>query len=127
MNYLTVIILVFSVLGALDRIVGNRFGLGKEFEKAFMLLGTMALSMIGMIVISPFIVELMKPLSEFLVNSLHIDPSIIPASLFANDMGGAALSVEMAMDDKLGLYNALVVSSMMGWQYHSQFLLHLEL
>ena len=82
MNYLTVIILVFSVLGALDRIVGNRFGLGKEFEKAFMLLGTMALSMIGMIVISPFIAGLMKPLSEFLVNSLHIDPSIIPASLF---------------------------------------------
>ncbi len=114
MNYLTVIILVFSVLGALDRIVGNRFGLGKEFEKAFMLLGTMALSIIGMIVISPFIAELMKPLSEVLVNSLHIDPSIIPASLFANDMGGAALAVEMAMDDKLGLYNALVVSSMMG-------------
>ncbi|MBE7031337.1 MAG: ethanolamine utilization protein EutH [Ruminococcaceae bacterium] len=114
MNYLTVIILVFSVLGALDRIVGNRFGLGKEFEKAFMLLGTMALSIIGMIVISPFIAELMKPLSEFLVSSLHIDPSIIPASLFANDMGGATLAVEMAMDDKLGLYNALVVSSMMG-------------
>ena len=48
MNYLTVIILIFSMLGALDRIFGNRLGLGKEFEKAFMLLGAMALSMIGM-------------------------------------------------------------------------------
>lgn len=114
MNYLTVIILIFSVLGALDRIIGNRFGIGKEFEKAFMLLGTMALSMIGMIVISPFIAEIMKPLSEACANLLHIDPSIIPASLFANDMGGASLSVEMALDDKIGMYNALVVSSMMG-------------
>ncbi len=114
MNYLTTVILIFSVLGALDRVLGNRFGIGKEFEKAFMLLGTMALSMIGMIVVSPMIADVMKPVSEFLSGTLHIDASIIPASLFANDMGGAALSVEMAGNEKTGLFNALVVSSMMG-------------
>jgi len=114
MNYLTIIILIFSVLGALDKIFGNRFGIGKEFEKAFMLLGAMALSMIGMIVISPLIADVMKPVSEFLSSVLHIDSSIIPASLFANDMGGATLAVEMASDGNLGLYNALIVSSMMG-------------
>ena len=114
MNYLTIVILIFSVLGALDRILGNRLGMGKEFEKAFMLLGTMALSMIGMIVVSPFIANVMRPVSEFLSDILHIDSSIIPASLFANDMGGASLATEMASDEKTGLYNALVVSSMMG-------------
>lgn len=114
MTYLTVIILIFSVLGALDRIFGNRLGVGKEFEKAFMLLGTMALSMIGMIVISPFIADIMKPVSALLSDILHIDPSIIPASLFANDMGGASLAAEMAVNKKTGLFNALVVSSMMG-------------
>jgi len=113
-NYLTTVILIFSVLGALDRVLGNRFGFGKEFEKAFMLLGTMALSMIGMIVVSPMIADVMKPLSEFLSGTLHIDASIIPASLFANDMGGAALSAEMAGSEQTGLFNALVVSSMMG-------------
>ncbi len=114
MNLLTIIMLIFSVLGAIDRILGNRFGMGKEFEKAFMLLGAMALSMIGMIVVSPFIAEIMKPVSVFFSNVLHIDSSIIPASLFANDMGGASLAVEMAANEKTGLYNALVVSSMMG-------------
>lgn len=114
MNFLTIIILVFSVLGALDRILGNRFGIGKEFEKAFMLLGAMALSMIGMIVIAPLIANIMKPVSGFLSGILHIDSSIIPASLFANDMGGAPLAVEMAANEKTGLFNALVVSSMMG-------------
>ncbi len=114
MNYLTIIIVIFSVLGALDKIFGNRFGLGKEFDKAFMLLGTMALSMIGMIVIAPFIAEIMMPLSNLFTNVLHIDPSIIPASLFANDMGGAPLAVEMATNEKIGMFNALVVSSMMG-------------
>ena len=114
MNYLTIVILIFSVLGALDRIFGCRFGIGKEFEKAFLLLGTMSVSMIGMIVISPLIADLMKPVSELLSNTLHIDPSIIPASLFANDMGGATLSTQMANNKEIGLFNALVVSSMMG-------------
>ena len=33
MDAVTAVMLVFSVIGALDRIIGNRFGLGKEFEK----------------------------------------------------------------------------------------------
>lgn len=114
MRYLTIIVLIFSVVGALDRIFGNRFGIGEEFEKAFNLLGAMALSMIGMIVISPFIAELMRPVSVLMKEILHIDASVIPASLFANDMGGATLATEMATNWELGRFNALVVSSMMG-------------
>lgn len=114
MNVLTYIILIFSLLGALDRIFNNHFGLGKEFEKGFILFGNMALSMIGMITIAPFIADILKPLFDFFSNSLHIDSSIIPASLFANDMGGASLAAEVASDKGIGLFNALVVSSMMG-------------
>ena len=114
MIYFTIVVLIFSVLAALDRIFGGKLGLGKEYERAFNLLGAMSLSMIGMIVISPVIADMLKPISEFLSNTLHIDASIIPASLFANDMGGAPLSVEMASNKEIGLFNALVVSSMMG-------------
>ncbi len=49
MNVLSIIMLVFAILGALDRIIGNKLGLGAEFEKGFMLLGNMALTMIGLI------------------------------------------------------------------------------
>lgn len=114
MNALTIIILIFSILGAADRILGNRFGLGKEFEKGFILFGNMALSMIGMIIISPFIANILSPFLNLLSSALHIDPSIIPASLFANDMGGASLSVNVAQDPLLGSFNGLVVSAMMG-------------
>ncbi|MBQ8642894.1 MAG: ethanolamine utilization protein EutH [Clostridia bacterium] len=114
MNIITIIMVVFSMLGALDRIFGSRFGLGKEFERGFHLFGTMALSMIGMIVISPWIADLLSPAFDMVWTLLHIDPSVIPASLFANDMGGAPLSVEIARDADIGLFNALVVSSMMG-------------
>ena len=114
MSFITVIIIIFSVLGALDRIFGNRFGLGKEFERGFELFSAMALTMIGLIVIAPALGSWLKPVFEGFYTLLHIDPSVIPALLFANDMGGAALSTEIAKDALIGGYNAYVVSSMMG-------------
>lgn len=114
MNFVAVFMSVFAVIGAIDRIIGNRFGLGEKFEKGFMLLGTMALSMIGMIIISPLIATALKPFFDLVEHLFGIDPSVIPAILFANDMGGAPLSVEVASNTEIGLFNALVVSSMMG-------------
>lgn len=113
-SFVAIIMTVFSILGAIDRMLGNRFGLGKEFERGCMLLGVMALSMIGMIIISPFIAELLSPVFDFVYNVFGIDPSVIPASLFANDMGGAPLSQEICKNQEIGMFNALVVSSMMG-------------
>ena len=114
MNVISIIMLVFAMLGALDRILGDRFGLGKEFEKGFNLLGAMALSMIGMITITPLIAELLRPCFDGLYNLLGIDPSILPASILANAMGGDPLSREMMKDERVGMLHALVTSSMMG-------------
>ncbi len=114
MNALTFVILIFSILGGIDYAFGSKLGIGKEFERGFMMLGTLALAMIGMIIVAPLIADLLRPFFDFVYNTLHLDPSLIPASLFANDMGGAPLATEVAKDEKIGLYNALVVSSMMG-------------
>lgn len=114
MSALTWVMAIFSLLGAADRIFGNRLGLGKEFERGLMLLGTMALSMIGMLVLAPVLAELLRPMLEAMARVLPFDPSIVPASLFANDMGGAPLSYEVAQNAEVGAFNAMVVSSMMG-------------
>ncbi len=114
MNFVSLFMLVFAILGGLDRIFGNRLGLGKQFERGFMLFGTMALSMIGMIILSPAIADLLSPALSFFSNTLHIEPSIIPATFFANDMGGAPLAESLSVNKELGMFNALVVSSMMG-------------
>ncbi len=114
MSPITVVVLAFSLLGALDRIFGNKLGLGKEFERGFELFGAMSLSMIGMIIVAPALGVWLKPLFEGFYNIFKIDPSIIPASLFANDMGGTSLSLEIFKNKDVGLYNAFVVSSMMG-------------
>ena len=114
MSVLNIILLSFSALAALDRIFGSRLGLGKEFDRAFHLIGTMVLSMIGMIVLAPALGAWLSPYFEIFYSVLRIDPSVIPASIFANDMGGASLSLEIAKSGKVGAFNAYVVSSMMG-------------
>ena len=114
MNILNIIVAVFALLGCIDRMLNNRFGLGEEFERGFHLFGSLALSMIGMIVMVPLLADVMQPMLAFLYQTLGVEPSIIPTSLIANDMGGAALAVQVAADPALGMFNGLVVSCMMG-------------
>ena len=109
-----IVILVFAVIGGLDYIFGGRLGLAKEFVNGLMLMGTMLISMQGMIVIAPLLADWLSPVFGFVRDFLHMDPSIIPASLFANDMGGAPLAKEIMTSSDIGMFNALVVSSMMG-------------
>lgn len=114
MNVITIVVLIFSVVGAIDYLIGNKIGVGEEFKKGFSLFCPMALTMLGMIVIAPAIGVWLTPIFEGFYNLFGIDPSIIPASLFANDMGGMQLAQSLSKSDSIGNYNAFVVSSMMG-------------
>jgi ethanolamine transporter len=114
MNVISIIILVFFIIGAVDRLFNNRFGIGEEFEKGFALFAPMALSMLGMLVVAPAIGVWLTPFFDWFYGVFGIDPSIIPASLFANDMGGVALSLEINKNVTIGEFNAYIVSSMMG-------------
>ena len=114
MSPITVVVLLFSVIGAVDYLFGNKIGVGKEFEKAFALFCPMALSMLGMIVLAPAIGAWLMPVFEGFYKIFRLDPSVIPASLFANDMGGATLAQTICKSKPMGDFNAFVVSSMMG-------------
>ena len=114
MNAITVVVLLFSILGAVDKLLGDRFGLGKEFERAFSLFTPMVLSMLGILVLAPALGVWLMPAFDGFYAFFGIDPSIIPASLFANDMGGMTLAQAVCKTEGVGDYNAFVVSSMMG-------------
>ncbi len=114
MNVLTIIILAFSMLGIVDKLLGNKFGLGKEFEKGFALFAPMVFSMLGMLVIAPALGVWLTPFFDWFYSVFKIDPSVIPASLFANDMGGMTLAQSICKSETIGNFNAFVVSSMLG-------------
>ena len=114
MNVITVIVLIFSIIGALDKLFGNKLGMGKEFGRAFSLFTPMATSMLGVLIVAPGLGAWLAPAFAGFYNLFGLDPSIIPASLFANDMGGMTLAKEICKSQTIGDFNAFVVSSMMG-------------
>ena len=113
MEVLQWIFAVFAVIGAFDRIIGNRLKLGEEFEKGIVASGTLSLAMVGMICIAPTLADLLGPVFEPVSRLTGIDMSFI-GSFIANDMGGAAISSALAGDETLGGFNGLVVASMLG-------------
>ncbi len=108
------IMVVFAVLGAIDRIIGNKFGLGEQFEEGIMAIGALALSMVGIIALAPVIATLLKPIVVPVYNFLGADPAMFAGTILANDMGGASLAAELASSEDAGLFGGLIVGSMMG-------------
>lgn len=108
------IMAVFALLGAADRILGNRFGLGKEFEEGILAMGSLAVAMIGVITLAPVLAALLKPIVVPVFGLLGADPAMFAGTLLACDMGGAALAREMALDPQAGLLGGLLAGSMLG-------------
>ena len=76
----------FMLLATVDRVIGNRFGVGNEMEKGVMLLGTMTLSMVGMIVLAPVIANWIMPvLNPLKVPNLKPLPAACGAVLMRDD------------------------------------------
>lgn len=102
-----------AVLGGLDRILGNRFGLGKRFEEGFELLGATALSMAGIICLVPLLtLGLEKTIVPFW-KLLGLDPAML-GGIIAIDMGGFQLAVELAADPKVVSYAGILVAATLG-------------
>lgn len=78
-----------AVLGGVDRILGNKFGLGEQFEKGFMLLGPMALSMAGMICLAPVLADALGRVIVPFYQLIGVDPAMFGA-LLAIDMGATS-------------------------------------
>ena len=108
------LMVIFAVLGAIDRIIGNKFGLGEQFEEGIMAIGSLALSMVGIIALAPVIANLLKPVVVPVYNFLGADPAMFAGTILANDMGGASLAQELASNPDAGLFGGLIVGSMMG-------------
>ena len=108
------IMAVFLVLGALDRIAGNRFGLGEKFEEGIQAMGALALAMIGILCLAPVLSDLLRPVVVPVYTFLGADPAMFAGTILANDMGGAALARELALTEEAGQFGGLIVGAMLG-------------
>ena len=108
------IMVAFMVLGAVDRILGNRWGYGAQFEEGFMAMGALALAMIGVICLAPVLNVVLTPALAPVYNAIGADPAMFAGTLLANDMGGYPLAQQMTTDPDIANFSGLILGSMMG-------------
>lgn len=113
-SILIAVMAAFAVLGALDRIFGNRIGLGKQFEEGILAMGALALAMVGIISFSPVLANLLRPVVVPVYTFLGADPAMFAGSLLACDMGGGALARELATDKSVADLGGVICGSMLG-------------
>ena len=77
-------------------------------------MGSLALSMIGIICLAPVLAGLLRPVVVPLYSFLGADPAMFAGTILANDMGGAPLAKELALTPEAGQFGGLIVGSMLG-------------
>ena len=111
---LIAVMAIFAVLGALDLILGNRFGIGKEFEAGILAMGSLAMAMIGVITLAPVLAAVLKPVVVPVFSFLGADPAMFAGSILACDMGGGALAAQMTDNRDAALLGGVLTGSMLG-------------
>lgn len=102
-----------ALIGGMDYILGNRFGFGQRFAEAFQLLGSIALSMAGIICLAPLLSEALGSVIVPLFTALKLDPGMF-GSILAIDMGGYQMAMDLALDPAIGRFSGIIVSAMFG-------------
>lgn len=105
---------IFAVLGALDRIFGDRFGLGKPFEEGILAMGSLAMAMLGIISLAPLLASVLEPVVVPVYRFLGADPAMFAGTILACDMGGGPLALEMTSDAQAAGLGGVITGSMLG-------------
>ncbi len=113
-NIIVICMALFAGLGAIDKIIGNRFGLGKKFEEGLSIIAELSIAMVGIITISPVLGNLLKPIIVPLFEALDVDPAMFAGCFFANDGGAVTVATSLTSDIRTADFSGLIVGAMMG-------------
>ena len=108
------VMVVFMVIAAIDRCLGNRFGLGAELDKGLDAIGPMCIPMVGMILLAPMIGDVLTPLVSPFFHMLGADPAMFATAILACDMGGYSLAISMASTPEAGQFAGCILGCSLG-------------
>ena len=111
---LIAVMAAFAGLGAVDRILGNKFGIGKQFEEGILAMGSLAMAMIGVITLAPVLSYVLKPVVVPLFSLLGADAAMFAGSILACDMGGGPLAAQLTENENAALLGGVITGSMLG-------------
>ena len=107
------IVAIGVLVGMADSLTGNHFKIGETFQRGFRLIGSMMISMAGIMALAPVIAGWIAPLILPLFWQLQMDPSIV-SILMGNDMGGYQMAKSLAEDPQVGMMLGGITAGMFG-------------
>lgn len=105
---------LFFIVGIIDYILGNRFKLGYGIENGIKSMGSLALSMVGILSITPIISDFLSKYILSVFSKGLLDPSIISSSLIAVDMGGFKIAEAIGGSTDIIYFSGILISSILG-------------
>ena len=90
MNVFIIVLLCFALLGAVDKMLGGRWGLAQGFDRGMGSMGSLCLSMMGIYCFGIMAIRGNMAFWQGLQTRLPFDASLLVTSILAPDMGGHA-------------------------------------
>ena len=114
-SVIMLIMMIFMLVGAIDKIRGNKLGYGEKFEDGFNAMGGLAMSMAGVVAAAPVLSMLLGPILKPIYGLFGASPAMFATTLLACDMGGYPLAMQLAEGDvAIGNFAGLILGTMMG-------------
>lgn len=109
------IMMIFMLVGAIDKIRGNKLGYGEQFDEGFNAMGPLAAAMAGVVAAAPVLAIILGPILKPIYGIFGADPSMFATTLLACDMGGYPLAMQLAgSNEAIGNFAGLILGTMMG-------------
>ena len=113
-SVIMMIMMIFMLVGAVDKIMGNKFGYGEQFDEGFNAIGPLAAAMAGVVAAAPVLATILGPILKPLYTAIGADASMFATTLLACDMGGYPLAMQLAADESIGNFAGLILGTTMG-------------
>ena len=88
------IMMIFLVVGGIDKTRGNQLGYGERFDEAFATLKPLSLAMIGLLVLVPIIRMVLEPIIAPVYEFFGASPAMFAGTLLGVDAGAYPLAYE---------------------------------
>jgi ethanolamine transporter len=113
-SIVTLIVGVFFVIGLIDYGFNNKLGLGNFLEDGVKAMGSLAISMVGILSLTPFISKFANNYIVPYFSDKAIDTSIITSSILAVDMGAFKIAEEIGRNKEMIFFSGILISSIIG-------------
>ena len=110
-----IVMMVFCIIGGVDKVRGNRHGYGEKFDEAFAALKPLALTMFGVITLVPILKLLLEPIITPVYTFFGASPAMFAGTVFPVDSGAYPLAMQLAEGDAaIGGFSGVVLGSTLG-------------